>query len=66
MRVIRYLMMLMLLSHLVVKVKAVGDHLYTLQPMDHTTLEGSVNMKLSNVPCAAASAAKGEGGIFLG
>jgi len=56
--VIRHLMMLMLLFHLVVKMKA-EDHIFSLLPMDHTKLEDSQNMKLSKALCATASATKG-------
>jgi len=54
-------MMVMLLFHLVAKVKAESHHFSRL-PMDHTKLENTQNMKLSNVLCATASAAEGDGG----
>jgi len=58
------MLLLMLFSHLVVKVKA-EDHPFSLLPMDHTKLNHSQNMKLANVFCAAVSARKGEDGSNL-
>jgi len=59
MSVIRYLMMLMILSHLAVKVRAESNIISRLL-MNHTKLDSQI-MKLSDVICAIVSANKGKG-----
>jgi len=64
MRDIRYLKMLMILSHLVVKVKA-GNHRFSLLPMNHTKLVDAQNMELSRLFCADVSVRKGVTNLRL-